>query len=744
MRPIRSLTLPLLALLVAATACSDEQPTNPQVDPVAAFTVSDGANGGNPHFFFLNPLVPAPNPGGIFDATAEPEVEICPLDATESCLAAIAIFTTEAGDGSETIRVSTDDEHYVVNWHSGDFDLDTGVTYRIRVLLEGRELGYGDVDVVSTGKELKNVATGEFIALKDGRTLPIKFRIEEGAVAAVQPADLAVGYDHTCALDENGAALCWGANDYGQLGTGNQIASTTPVAVAGGLTFESIAIGQYTTCAVTAAGDGYCWGYNQWGQVGTGTAGGIVTQPTLVTGGQSWQVLAPAFEFTCGLDASGTAWCWGNNGRGTLGRGFFSAQEPTPAPVIGGLTFTSLSAFRASACALEASGAAFCWGGNGWGNLGDGTVVNRADPTTVVGGLTFADLQNGTAHACGVTTDGDGYCWGRNNFGELGTGAPFAGNLPTPQLVTGGHDFASIRPGFAHTCAVTTTDDGLCWGNNTFGQLGLGQFTGIQPSPQPVLGAIDWSVIDAGYTTTCGRSTGDDLYCWGRNLTGAVGDGSTADRYSPVLVHEGPAASPPICGNFLEFNGGIAGLPDGWTHEIIDFAPLVGATPLAGGQLNGQRTNSGERVRIQSGLSATNATTFEWDGAFMGSPSGQQVTISLWDSSGVNFYTVLVGSSDILYPRNPNPTLILRVDLPGPVIVQENTFTFVPTGVWGEASFTPAGVQLTTRDVAGQVIGSAFLAEPIDYGRIDSVTFGVYETDGDGVTARRLAVNCLQ
>lgn len=527
---------PLLVAAIALVGCGDLPVTVEEAQPVLA--IDDGAHGGNPHFFFLTPLVPAPDPTGTFDGTLSPEVEICPLDPVLGCGAPIAIFTTDAGSGSETVRVSTADEHYIVNWHSKDFDLDEDVTYRIRIFAEGRELGYGDVDVVSSGNELRNVATDEYIALKDGRTLPIKFRIEEGAIAAGEVNVFTGGGDHACALDSAGQAFCWGSNDYGQLGNGTLTDSPTPTAVAGGLTFQSIKAGHFLTCGVTTGGDGYCWGYNQWGQVGTGTAGGVVTTPTQIVGGQSWLTLAPAFEFVCGLNTAGEAWCWGNNSRGTLGRGFFSFQEVTPAPAVGGLTFETISGFRNYTCAVTDGGDGYCWGGNFRGGLGDGTFSNQNAPTAIVGGLTFASVDAGLLSTCGQTVTGAGYCWGQNDFGELGTGTATAVDFATPQAVTGGHVFQDIKMGFGHACGVTTSGVGLCWGLNGFGQLGIGAVTGIQPTPQPVTGPASWVSIDAARSFTCGQATDGDIYCWGSNAAGAVGDGSGTNTPTPVQVFD--------------------------------------------------------------------------------------------------------------------------------------------------------------------------------------------------------------
>jgi len=171
MRPRRAALLSLATLVFAA--CQDQpDPTGP---PHSA--ISDAAHGGNAHFYFLPPLVPAPTYTGTFDGTRSPVVDICQWDGTV-CGTSIATFTMTTGMGSETVRVV--DDHYIVNWHTDEFPLITQQMYRITVSVDGTDLGYADVVIAESGREAKSMTTGETFGLKDGRTLPIKFRIEEG------------------------------------------------------------------------------------------------------------------------------------------------------------------------------------------------------------------------------------------------------------------------------------------------------------------------------------------------------------------------------------------------------------------------------------------------------------------------------------------------------------------------------------------------------------------------------------
>ena len=175
---------PLLAAAVIL-GCG-EPPTEPSRESVSGepqLSIEDAVhNEGNPHFYWMPPLVSNPSHAGTFQGGLAPVVEICEWDGAGCVLPLVAEFTTTTGPGSETVRTVPEDELYIVNWHTGQVELDASRSYRIVAKVDGHELGHADVDVVDNGRQLRNVDTGEYIALIDGGTLPIKFRIEDGAL----------------------------------------------------------------------------------------------------------------------------------------------------------------------------------------------------------------------------------------------------------------------------------------------------------------------------------------------------------------------------------------------------------------------------------------------------------------------------------------------------------------------------------------------------------------------------------
>lgn len=257
---------------------------------------------------------------------------------------------------------------------------------------------------------------------------------------------------------------------------------------------------------------------------------GTTTPPTNLV----FASVSVGYSHACGVTTAGAAYCWGDNSSGALGDGTFNTSALSPVAVAGGLTFATVSASAFYTCGVTTSGAAYCWGTGGV--LGDTVGTNNFTPLPVAGGLTFSSVSAGITHACGVTTAGAAYCWGAGYHGELGDGTANS-HSSTPVPVAGGLTFAAVSARGSHTCGVTTTGVAYCWGMNSMGELGIGTSTGPEQCenggsfacstlPVAVAGGLTFNTVTTGGFHSCGVTTSGAPYCWGDNQFDLLGSGT--------------------------------------------------------------------------------------------------------------------------------------------------------------------------------------------------------------------------
>jgi alpha-tubulin suppressor-like RCC1 family protein len=229
------------------------------------------------------------------------------------------------------------------------------------------------------------------------------------------------GGHHACGLTANGEAWCWGMNARGQVGNGTRTNTNAPTQVVG-YSFNALGAGQDHTCGIAVGGVAFCWGQNASGQLGSGaTDSNGVTSPVAVAGGISFVSAGGGRLHSCGLAAGGAVYCWGGGVYGQIGNGS-RATALTPALVSGNHTYAALSAGSEHNSALAAGGQAYGWGSNGVGESGDSAQTEWDTPAMVPGSFVFASVAAGGFHTCGITTGGVTYCWGYNADGQIGDG----------------------------------------------------------------------------------------------------------------------------------------------------------------------------------------------------------------------------------------------------------------------------------------------------------------------------------
>jgi alpha-tubulin suppressor-like RCC1 family protein len=311
-----------------------------------------------------------------------------------------------------------------------------------------------------------------------------------------------------------------------------------------------ITCGNGFTCALAVDGTVWCWGMNQDGELGDGlndtrsAAGQVMGIPIAYA-------LAAGSDHACAVTSLGM-WCWGNNSVGQLGTGITGEPSmPNPQMVTGlDLKIAAVVAGGQTTCVLAASGAVYCWGFNGEGEVGDGTTMLRAHPTQVTSlGTRAKAIAMGSDVVCAIAQGMPGneiVCWGDNKRGQLGFGDMAV--HPSPVIANGSGAFTSLAAGAHHVCAFGAGAP-TCWGANMDGQLG--DATNVDRPYQVAVqnlpaGAVAMAAgggvtfynattmkmyVEDGFT--CALGTDKSIRCWGVNDFGQLGDGTTMSRPTP-------------------------------------------------------------------------------------------------------------------------------------------------------------------------------------------------------------------
>ena len=464
---------------------------------------------------------------------------------------------------------------------------------------------------ISSGGGSIVATTGVFTAPSSAQSVTVKvtdagFNTSTAAVTVVAPTKILASDYNTCTLFNNGLMRCWGYGSYGQLGSGSTAKIGSAAGQMGnansfinlgtGKTVLDFAMGEYHVCALLNDFSVKCWGYNNKGQLGLGnttnmggsatTIGDSLPAVNLGTGKTAQAIFAGGYS-SCAILNDNTLKCWGNNTFGNLGQGNITnygsaaGQMGDSLPVVNlgtGVTATKVylsnvlstsgaTAYESSTCAILSNSNLVCWGGNKYGQLGQGNTTTYGStsgqtpsgltPINLGTNLTAKSLTMGLSAFCAVIHDSTAVsenmvkCWGRNNYGQLGanlvTTATIGsaggqmGNslafvsLPTPtvsQLTGIGNNF----------CALMTNGSVECWGYNNYGQLGQGNIVSYGSSTStmatiPGAVSLNSSLIPTQITTglyhSCVLSPSNDLMqCWGYNNDGQLGLGNTTTKGS--------------------------------------------------------------------------------------------------------------------------------------------------------------------------------------------------------------------
>jgi alpha-tubulin suppressor-like RCC1 family protein len=383
---------------------------------------------------------------------------------------------------------------------------------------------YG-VSAVATAADLPNVVTnvGRFFYIASSGTYTLSNGIEWDIQNIIVKAPVNL--------------FAWGNNQDGRLGDNTITNKSSPVSVVGGFT-DWIFVDGNGDHSLGIRANGTAWG---WGDAANGRLGNLSSvdrsSPVLVVGGfTDWTQVSAGSQFSLGLRANGTAWAWGAGATGQLGDNTNGAKS-SPVSVVGGFTdWIQVSAIGSGSIGLRANGTAWAWGLGYRGALGNNSTLSVSSPVSVVGGFTdWIQVNSGGQHRLALRANGTAWSWGVDAAGQLGDNNTVDRSSPV-SVVGGFTDWVQVDGGWAHSLGVRENGTAWAWGNNQLGRLGDGTVAN-KSSPVSVVGGFtDWTQVSAGTYHSLGLRANGTAWAWGNAALGRVGDNTTVAKSSPVSV----------------------------------------------------------------------------------------------------------------------------------------------------------------------------------------------------------------
>lgn len=359
------------------------------------------------------------------------------------------------------------------------------------------------------------------------------------------PTRVGGGLAHSIALRGNGTLVAWGANNYGQLGRGTVGAPGDPGQVSGLAGVATFAVGGDHNFALLDNGEVRAWGRNHRAQLGfaTGSAPEVRPVPASPDVGPARHIAAapiggnPGPHSLAVLANNPLTAAWGSNLSGQLGNGL---ADPNRTPeLVPNLSFvTRVAAGGGFSLALRQDGMVWAWGSNECGQLGLANAGNVLTPTPIPGLARVIQIAAGSRFSLAIDEDGDVWAWGANDRGQLGNGSRTAGCRAEPQRISLPMPATAIAAGNAHAVALLEDGRVFAWGDNAEGQVGADMAEPYMLVPtlvgSPLPGGI--VAVGTGWVHTLAVDSNFDVWAWGFNGSGQLGDGTTQERSTPARV----------------------------------------------------------------------------------------------------------------------------------------------------------------------------------------------------------------
>ena len=378
---------------------------------------------------------------------------------------------------------------------------------------------------------------------------------------------VSLGSNHTSAITLKGHIFTWGVNWYGQLGDGTREERYCPTDITSRFNLEvndriiQISLGNYHSFALTLMGNIFTWGVNWHGQLGTGTKEASLT-PTDITSSLDLEEkdkvvqVVSGYENSSVLTLTGRIFTWGFNWYGQLGDGT-TEERHSPTDITSRFNLevndriiqVSLGGSHSSVNTLN--GNIFTWGSNHYGQLGDGTTINRHYQFDITSCFnleteeTLIQVSSGSFHSLALTSNGRIFAWGNNDYGQLGDETKIIRFSPVEITsyfnLQENETIIQVISGFENSSALTSSGRIFTWGNNDDGQLGDGT-TEERYCPTDITSHFDLEESDKiihvslGYSHSSALTSSGRIFTWGYNDDGQLGDGTTEERYCPTDI----------------------------------------------------------------------------------------------------------------------------------------------------------------------------------------------------------------
>ncbi len=518
-------------------------------------------------------------------------------------------------------------------------------------------------------------------------------------------------------IDRNFKVYGWGLNDNSQLGDTSYglVNQESPVEIDTLSDFKEIAVSGENACGLKYDGSAWCWGFGASGRLGNGQDSDEL-EPVRVLNISDFKQITVGNSFSCGVRQNGEAWCWGSNSAGQLGNDNIAVNSNVPVRVSNISDFEKIESGQSITCGVRKNGEAWCWGSDVYGKLGNGDILTttQAAPSKVRNISNIVDIAVplfSQGAVCAVSQKGEVWCWGPDHLGQLGNGPTLTADQSTPTKVKNISNIIQVDTGGHSVCALEQNGTVWCWGDNANGRLGAGpSVTTNQDTPVEVVTYKDFVKISTGSASTCGLRASGEIWCWGIDTDGRLGNGVgvTAAQNAPYKIDSSLKFTDIFPIQRATFFARHKALKDG--NEDVPEAPYIIQQSHDAGESVGSHGLAITRNSLTVGESAGIALTVDEDSAGA-DPASVRIQSSLTGFANNYDFSIHTGG--------PNR---LRMNYRGDVAIGSpggSQFTNIQVGshngAWDTANLFKDGLLVTNSSVA--VLNPSF--------------FGVNEQTGD-------------